>query len=500
MQRVQRLRVLRYFIYRINKIYSLLFNRLLMALCKRFERHKPAQIFFYDRPAIVRRISQILIVVVLAQSSKLFFGQVYFGSTAIKPLSFHLINLSIHLILFCSVLWCLTKGNLARATGLLLVGFFSYILTACYLWQYNLNLHYYFLLSMFVSCYLFDRHQKGLLSIAIVVQLAAFIISHIRLPSVYSLDTYYHANGVVVYLSHIAKVNALVFASACLLCALFIRGILAENWRQLQYYRELQKRLLAKMFPSEMMPTLLNSQCFNKTNHRHNKSTSALQSTPLHQTADSIVITPLTLGDYARSKHPKSDSRSTDAQRCFEMGVIFLDICNFTRLAKDLNRQECLSNNVENELHLITNIYALFARFDDALANIDAKRIKTNGDQYILLLGFNSQGQALSYIAEQTLQACLALRKASSLDVKIGAAFGNITCGVFDTNHPNFDIWGETVIRAARLEALASANTILIDKHLHSLSENNFKFSQKYSVNLKGLGTHDIYLLKANDT
>lgn len=408
----------------------------------------------HRRSTILLHISKAMIVVIFLQSFK-FIGapdlpyqiRLDHNYSELESLNIdlaylHILNMLLHVLLFLGVLFLLKLTRLNFAKYLLLLAFTSYILFACLLWQYNLNLQYYFLLSMFVSCYIFDKHEMSELLIAISIQTILFLSMQFYLPSLQQINSSVHLNTKFEYLHNISQINTLVFAISCVICALFIRRILAENWHFLGQYEASQAALLKKLFPAQLMPSLLHAQ-------------------------NGQLI----------------EQNNKDMQTTQLMGVIFLDICQFTQL----------STNKTNGGFSWQEVYQLFANYDLAINNLNAKRIKTNGDQYILLVGLHTNKEAHHVSAEETILACQRILSVSSTKVKIGAAFGPVTCGIFDTNNPNFDIWGETVIRAARLEALALPNCILVDTYLHAITKNKFDYSLPSLRELKGLGEQLVY-------
>lgn len=425
----------------------------------------------HKRGTILQGICQAMIAVICAQSFK-FVGApeisyyLYLNGDFIniEPISInvsflHIVNMMLHVLLFSIVLVLLKKNRVELAKFLLLSGFCSYIFVACLLWQYNLNLQYYFLLSMFVSCYIFDKHEKRNLIIAICIQISLFVGLHHSLPSLYGLSTLILPTIAYDYLRSVLQINTYVFVTSCVICALFIRKILATNWHTLTQYEATQRALLKKLFPAQLMPSLLlaqSEQLFNQniSSHMHNEL---------------------------------SNKANYEMQTTQQMGVVFLDICQFTQL----------STNKTNDNFSWQAIYHLFAKYDLVINQLDAKRIKTNGDQYILLVGLASDKNTDDDTAMHTILACKQLLSASNVKVKIGAAFGTVTFGVFDPNNPNFDIWGETVIRAARLEALAKPNSIIIDSHLHTLTKNHIAYAPPSLRNLKGLGKQFVYEVQA---
>ena len=414
------------------------------------------------REHIVLRICQAMIVVVLLQSLKLLDSPSLNGLTPhYNFATLHVLNMCIHLLLFFVVL-VLLKHKADKAAKLLLpASFCSYILLACYLWHYNVNLQYYFLLAMFISCYVFDTHERIALAIAIFIQLSLFLAMQ-TLPSISTIGPVLHiANGNVAYLQNIADINTWVFGFSCLICALFIRSILSKNWQQLKRFEATQTLLLHKLFPVELMPQLLSTI-----------NTSNLKGAP---------ISPMPTSDFRQHTN-------TNMQHSLSMGVIFLDIVDFT---EQINNDK---NQVAKKPLDWQSTYGLFSKFDKAIEHIDAKRIKTNGDQYILVIGLKSQSNSNDTLAMHTIEACVKLHATSSLKIRVGAAFGLVTYGVFDPNNPNFDIWGETVIRAARLEKIASSGQTAVDEAIYHYTVHEHCFAPPVKHHLKGLGIQNVYL------
>lgn len=421
--------------------------------------------YINDQGTILLRICQIVIVVIVLQSIK-FSGapeihhdwnlsvefislERFFNNT----IYLHLANVFLHLSVFLIVLLLLKHDHIKLAKYVLLTTFCSYIVFACILWKFNLNIQYYLLLSMFISCYVFNKNEKPNLCLAIMIKTGLFIYLNQSLPSFHYAFNNFSEHKTYLYLHHVSQINTYVFTISCISCALFIRKILAQNWQTLSRYEATQNALLKKVFPAQLMPSLLQ-----------------IQSKQLLQN-DEIT-------SFNKTSWPDLNNTMQTSQ---QMGVVFVDICQFTQLTIS-------SNNSVNNGNSWQDIYHLFAKFDLSTKHLDAKRIKTNGDQYILLVGLNSQQDSDEKTATQTIQACKQLLLASHLNIKLGAAFGSVTCGIFDANNPNFDIWGETVIRAARLEAIAEANSILVDIHLNTLTKNIFPYSSPKRVYLKGLG------------
>lgn len=415
--------------------------------------------YTHSAKTILKRVSQAMVAVILLQSIKLFWAPPYFHTQASVSLYAHLANMAFHLLVFASALY-LSGKNIKLLYIVIIGGFCSYISLACLFWQVDLHLQYYFLLSMFICCYVINLQHNFILYLLIVFHLSLFSYFEYSLISIYDLPSADTNKQARAYLTQIRQINILVFLVSCLICALFARHTVATNWRMLVHCEKAQKHLLEKIFPPKYMPRL----------------------------------SPLSAYDTVDNIDPVRESAT--------LGVIFLDICNSTQFTTSSNPNEASSWQF---------IYRLFRKLDDALNGLDVKRIKTNGDQFILLVGIEQQPPQ-EQIASDLVRACTIMQSTCKVPVKIGAALGEVTCGVFDAKQPNFDIWGTTVIRAARLESLAKANQILVDSQTYTalckdsmqrsdakLTINNklYRFINKQEVYLKGLGKNRVYLLNA---
>lgn len=392
---------------------------------------------------ILQRVTQSLIVVAILQSAKWWLAQGYFSHPHTYPLSLHLTNLVFHLGVFCLVILLVNQGRLYAAKLLLVLGFSSFITVACILWQYNVQVQYYFLFSLFVCCYVFNRYQSGHLYCFSGLQVMLYLYFQTTLPPTQYIQTL----ELRAFLDKLSMVNSAVFALACVVVAFFVRYLTAQSWQQIQVYKRHQSQLLSKMFPSSVMSALLDNE-------------------QDHEQANQLV---------------RNQNTAMQVER--ELGVIFVDICDFTSM-------EVSAGIKQNNWQVV---YDLFSQFDHLLQCVNAKRVKTNGDQYIVIIGFTDEEFCIQKLAQQTFAACQLLVEHTSVDIKVGAALGCVTCGVFDSSHPSFDIWGETVIRAARLENTAKPNQIRMDAtiyaHIQSLQSNLVESCEM----LKGLGRQKVY-------
>lgn len=166
------------------------------------------------------------------------------------------------------------------------------------------------------------------------------------------------------------------------------------------------------------------------------------------------------------------------------MAVVFVDICNFTQLLKYYDSKGLESWAI---------FYHLFDCFDVLAADYHALRIKTNGDQYIAIIKQNALSP--TNCAHLAFNFANSLRDISPFKLRIGVGFGSVTYGQFFSLHEQIDIWGETVIRAARLQQKACADQIIVDENIFDLLQAtpDILFFKRRKL-LKGMGLVKIYV------
>jgi hypothetical protein len=309
------------------------------------------------------------------------------------------------------------------------------------LWQFDVSLQYYFLLAIFVSSYLYLGNEIQRFVLLAIVLACLFIYFSFQLPAIgmqllINIEPPKSEFGINFTLAK--QVNNLSLVLSCVICVYFIRRILSVHWHKLKQLENNQARLLKKLFPKAMEDKL------------------------------SLI-----------------DSASLSFKQY--LGVIFVDICNFSEM---LEQEK--TDDKEGGDRSWSAFYQIYNEFNACLSTIDAYRIKINGDQCIYIIGLNMPND-VNKLADNTVKACKCLQSSTAIPLKIGASMGEVTLGIFDNNHPHFDIWGQTVVLAARLEQSAKANQIIIDESLNT-HNTEFNASQvKQKKQLKGMGNQYTY-------
>ena len=185
-------------------------------------------------------------------------------------------------------------------------------------------------------------------------------------------------------------------------------------------------------------------------------------------------------------------SRPTEviADTFSEASILFADISGFVPLARTLG--------AARTVELLNTLVSEF----DRLAQIcGVEKIKTIGDAYMAASGLPvpSQGhtERLATLALDMQGAIARFRNELNLDlnIRIGLASGPVMAGVIGKQKFTYDVWGDAVNLAARLEGLSQPGRILICPRTHDLLSAHFTFENRGEVQVKGIGAMPSWFL-----
>lgn len=171
-----------------------------------------------------------------------------------------------------------------------------------------------------------------------------------------------------------------------------------------------------------------------------------------------------------------------------EVGVLFADIAGFTPMAEAMSPDDVV--------RLLNDIFSVF---DDLTRRFGLEKIKTIGDAYMVASGLVDEkpdhlealaGLALAMrdeIARRTLEKPLALR--------IGIDAGPVVAGVIGRSKFIYDLWGDTVNTASRMESHGRSGSIQVTQRVHSRLADRFVFEDLGKQQIKGKGPMHTYLL-----
>jgi class 3 adenylate cyclase len=174
--------------------------------------------------------------------------------------------------------------------------------------------------------------------------------------------------------------------------------------------------------------------------------------------------------------------------------VLFADFKDFSKIAESMTSEELL-----NELNYC------FSYFDQIIDKYNLEKLKTMGDGYMCVGGIPSPNQTHAIdtvLAALEMQIFMQLRKAHQnqqnlpyWDLRIGIHSGSLIAGVIGQKKFAYDVWGDTVNTAARLESAGIPGKINISASTLTLIEEFFGTQYRGKIAVKNKGDIDMYLI-----
>lgn len=178
------------------------------------------------------------------------------------------------------------------------------------------------------------------------------------------------------------------------------------------------------------------------------------------------------------------------ADECNDVTVLFADIVGFTSFAMRRSPEKVVS--VLNEV---------FYRFDELTEQLGLEKIKTIGDAYMVACGLPKpradHAQAIADMGLGMLAAMEDLKRETGSDVtlRIGIHSGRVVAGVIGKNKYSYDLWGDTVNIASRIESTGEQSRVHLSETTYELLKQDFDFTDRRTVELKGRGAMNSYFL-----
>lgn len=185
-------------------------------------------------------------------------------------------------------------------------------------------------------------------------------------------------------------------------------------------------------------------------------------------------------------KEPK-----TIADSFAEVSVLFADIVGFTELSGRISPTE-----------LVRLLNEIFSMFDYLVERHNLEKIKTIGDAYMVVGGLpENQLNHAQVIAEMALdmQSALTefnLNQGQNFRIRIGISTGLVVAGVIGWKKFAYDLWGDTVNIASRMESHGIPGNIQVSESTYQRLKGIYIFEERGEVEIKGKGKMKAYFLK----
>ena len=173
-----------------------------------------------------------------------------------------------------------------------------------------------------------------------------------------------------------------------------------------------------------------------------------------------------------------------------EVTVAFADLVGFTALTSEMPPQE-----------VVTLLNGLFTRFDIAAQDLGIEKIKTVGDAYMAVCGMP---EPVANHAERMVRMAIrmvhitrehALEHHVVMKLRVGINSGPVVAGVIGRSKYIYDLWGDTVNLASRMESGGIPDSIQVTRPVYERLKDEFAFEARGLIEVKGKGSVEAWLL-----
>jgi adenylate cyclase len=178
------------------------------------------------------------------------------------------------------------------------------------------------------------------------------------------------------------------------------------------------------------------------------------------------------------------------ADRYERVGVLFADIVDFTSLAERMTADE-----------LVEGLNSVFSRFDDLVQSYGLEKIKTIGDAYMVISGAPDPGTDINALANlaidmRDLAMTSSLGRREQLAMRFGMDLGPVIAGVIGESRFIYDVYGDAVNTASRMESNGVANRVQVTGRVIEALDDSFQVTERGTVDIKGKGPTRTWFLE----
>ena len=185
------------------------------------------------------------------------------------------------------------------------------------------------------------------------------------------------------------------------------------------------------------------------------------------------------------------ETGGSEARLYDNVSVLFTDFVGFTMIAEQMTAKE-----------LVSELHNCFKSFDEIIQKYGLEKIKTVGDAYIAVAGLPVP---VPDHAQRVAKAALAIRdfmmerqqeKVKTFGIRIGINTGPVVAGIVGVKKFAYDIWGDTVNTAARMEQHSETGQINISETTYTLIRDSFDCISRGKILAKNKGNMEMYFLR----
>ena len=174
-----------------------------------------------------------------------------------------------------------------------------------------------------------------------------------------------------------------------------------------------------------------------------------------------------------------------------EVTVAFADLVGFTAMSSEMQPTD-----------VVTLLNGLFTRFDEAAQDLGIEKIKTVGDAYMAVCGMpvpvDNHAERMVRMAIRMVHITreCSMEHHVSMKLRVGINSGPVVAGVIGKSKYIYDLWGDTVNLASRMEAGGIPDSIQVTRTVYEKLKGEFVFEPRGMIEVKGKGSVEAWLLQ----
>lgn len=173
-----------------------------------------------------------------------------------------------------------------------------------------------------------------------------------------------------------------------------------------------------------------------------------------------------------------------------EVSILFADFKGFTNIVASISGEK-----------LVQELDDIFKAYDDIVAEVGLEKIQTVGDAYLAACGLPTldpdHARKCVLAGQRIIQYLEKRNQTHSIkwQVRLGIHSGSITAGVIGKKKFSYDLFGDTINIAARIESSGEAGRINVSAYTHDLIKEHFSCTYRGKIDAKGKGELDMYFV-----
>ena len=206
-----------------------------------------------------------------------------------------------------------------------------------------------------------------------------------------------------------------------------------------------------------------------------------------HQRSEDLLLNILPRPVAERLKHGESV-----VDRFEEVTVLFADIASFTKLSSGMMPRE-----------IVEMLNEIFSAFDWIADRYGVEKIKTIGDAYMVAGGIPEAGtdhtKSIANMAVEMRDWMKIYREENDLDIglRIGIHSGPVVAGVIGARKFIYDLWGDTVNLASRMESHGLVDEIQVSEEVYEALRDDYLLQSRGEITVKGKGEMKVWILNS---